>query len=109
MAYNYICLKKLDKSKLFLEKLIKINEKFQYEKKTFLRKIIRKAKLILKKLCDLDENLEDSYIDDLLNFDDFPILSEIDEYVDIYDESVHNKINTQMNILLTTKRGCTYI
>ncbi len=104
LAYNYIALKKISKSSLFIEKLLKLNEKNNFEKKPFLRKIIKKSKLIFNRIKDLDEDINDSYIDDLLNFQDFPVLSAIDEYVDIFEESVHNKINTQLNIILSTKR-----
>src|SRR5690606_17761376 len=104
-AYNYISLKKFEKASIFFDKLMKINEKFQYDKKPFLKKLIRKAKLIMKKIVDLDDNLNDSYIDDLLSFDDFEIISEIEEYEDVFEESLHNKINTQINIILSTRRG----
>lgn len=105
LAYNYISLKKIYKSSLFFEKLLKLNEKFNFEKKQFLRKIIKKTKLISTKIKDLDDNLNESYIAELLNFDDFPVLSAIDEYVDVFEESIHNKINTQLNIILSTKRS----
>jgi hypothetical protein len=59
-------------------------------------------------MFDLDQDLEESYIDDLLSFDDFAILSEIEEYEDVFEESLHNKINTQFNIILSTKRGSKY-
>jgi tetratricopeptide (TPR) repeat protein len=104
LGYNYIALKKFNKSSLFLEKLLKLNEKNNFEKKNFLKKIIKKTKLIFNRIKDLDEDINQSYIDELLNFEDFPVLSAIDEYVDVYEESVHNKINTQLNIILSTKR-----
>jgi tetratricopeptide (TPR) repeat protein len=108
LGYNYTCLKKFDKSSLFFEKLLKLNEKFIFENKPFLRKIIKKTRLISNKIKDLDDNINESYIAELLNFEDFPVLSAIDEYVDVFEESVHNKINTQLNIILSTKRGYFY-
>jgi tetratricopeptide (TPR) repeat protein len=106
LAYNYISQKKFEKANCFFDKLMKINEKFQIDKLPFLRKLVHKARLVQKKLADLDENLDESYIDDLLSFEDFAILSEIEEYEDVFEEeSLHNKINTQFNIILSTKRG----
>jgi tetratricopeptide (TPR) repeat protein len=106
LAYNYISQKKFEKANCFFDKLMKINEKFQIDKRPFLKKLVTKAKLIQKKMFDFDQDLEESYIEDLLSFEDFAILSEIEEYEDVFEEeSLHNKINTQFNIILSTKRG----
>jgi tetratricopeptide (TPR) repeat protein len=48
LAYNYISQKKFEKANCFFDKLMKVNEKFQIEKRPFLKKLVTKAKLIQK-------------------------------------------------------------
>jgi hypothetical protein len=100
LAYNYLALLKYEKSKCFFDKLLQIYIKHSYENFSFLKKLLNKAKLIIKKLPSLDQSVNETYIDDLLSFIDFPYINEVEEYEDVLDESLQNKMNTDLNIVL---------
>lgn len=100
LAYNYIAMKKYEKSSLFFNKLMRLNDKYKYENNSFTKKIIYKARLVMNKITDLDSEINNSYIKELLDFEDFAYLSNV-EYEDVYEDSIHNRMNTDINIILT--------
>lgn len=100
LAYDYLSLCKFEKSLCFFNKLLQLNIKHSYEKCSFLKKVITKAKLIVKKIPTMEKSVNKTYLKDMLSFVDFPYILEIEDYEDVIDESLQNKINTDLNIIL---------
>lgn len=100
LGYNYLALLKYEKSSCFFNKLNLLSKKNNFEKFSFLHKLCIKANLILKKIPSLDQDINQSYVYDMLSFVDFAYITEIENYSDLDDQSFHNKINTDFNIYL---------
>jgi len=100
MALNYINLQKVNKAICFFDKLFKLNKILNLEEKKLFRKILKKSTLIYNIISkSKNSELGDTYICDLVDFNDFEHLSKLEKYENEYEESINDLINIDINIL----------
>lgn len=99
LALNYINLNKIDKAVCCLDMLFWLNKTLALEEKKLFRKIIKKATLIYDVIKRSSSELGDTYINDLVDFNDFENLSNLDKYDVEYEKSINNIINIDLNVI----------
>jgi len=99
LALNYINLQKIEKSICFFDKLFKINKQFNLEEKKLFRKIIKKSNLIYNVISKTKSELGDTYINDLVDFNDFEEISKLEKYENEYEETINDLINIDFNLI----------